>query len=83
MVKLFDHPAVKMPLEMIPHAIKVLLVTRKQVTSSRTNEISARAFANPDTVINYLTKKFESEGHKYQLVVADFADMPFDYQVSS
>jgi hypothetical protein len=63
-------------------AIRVLLVTRKQVTSSRTKEISARAFANPDAVISGLTSKLKTSDWKYQLIVADFADLAFDHQVS-
>lgn len=64
---------------------RILLITRKHVTSARTVEISARAFANPREVIDdireHLVDKSNGDG-AFELLVADFSDLSFPEQVA-
>ena len=65
------------------NVMKLLLITRKSVTSGMTVEILGRAYANFDEVVNSLRKYVD--GHPNQrvtLITADFSDMPFAEQVA-
>lgn len=58
--------------------LRLLIVTRKLVTSSKTREIAARAFANIDDIIDSIKKTFQD----IELFIVDFSDISFELQVT-
>ena len=69
---------------------RILLITRKQVTSSNTNEIKARAFANSNEIIEMIKLKILTNSYQnvmnmdmnIELYVCDFEDITFEMQVA-
>lgn len=61
--------------------IRLLLITRKQVTSSTTQEILARTFVNIDELTSHIKSIIDGK-KRVELIISDFADMSFPHQVA-